>query len=248
MLSGLVGTRSRTDEEAWRARIDAKRAEAARRRELEQAARTAKPVPAPRPSAERATTQVPSQRHAPDPDRVGPADGTARASKGTDGGRIDVEEAVRLYRLGHPLADVAAKVGASRSTVAAHLRQAGVEVRPQGQRLNPPQGSGPKVYPADLVAAVRRMAPDRTQAEMAAELGCSQKVVWNLMRNHRIAARAAKPRSAADGAASLKATMAAHGLAAATVRRWARDTGRDCPSRGLPPAWLVQEYLDAHTA
>jgi len=48
----------------------------------------------------------------------------------------------------------------------------------------------PKVYPADMVERVRDLyGSGMTQVEVAAELGVSQKVVWNLMRNHGITAR-----------------------------------------------------------
>lgn len=54
----------------------------------------------------------------------------------------------------------------------------------------------PKVYPEALVAQVRDLYErERTQAEIAAELQLTQKVVWRLMRNHGMTARTAAKRN-----------------------------------------------------
>jgi hypothetical protein len=58
------------------------------------------------------------------------------------------------------------------------------------------RGAKPKVYQADMVEAVRaRYAEGATQHEIAAELGTTQKVVFNLMRRHGIKARVAAKRN-----------------------------------------------------
>src|SRR5690606_22478544 len=58
-----------------------------------------------------------------------------------------------------------------------------------------PRGAKPKVYDPALVERVRSLyEAGRTQHEVAATLGLSQKVVWNIMRRHSIAARPATPR------------------------------------------------------
>ena len=58
-----------------------------------------------------------------------------------------------------------------------------------------PRGQKPKIYPTDLVSAVaEHYADGRTQAEVAELIGTSQKVVWNVMRRHEIAARVAAKR------------------------------------------------------
>lgn len=55
------------------------------------------------------------------------------------------------------------------------------------------KGSGgkPKVYPADMVEDVRRLYIDdgRSQVEVAAAMGTTQKVIWNLMRRHGLETR-----------------------------------------------------------
>ena len=57
------------------------------------------------------------------------------------------------------------------------------------------RGARPKVYDSAMVARVREMyAFGRTQAEIATELGVSQKVIWRLMVRHAIAARVAAKR------------------------------------------------------
>jgi hypothetical protein len=58
-----------------------------------------------------------------------------------------------------------------------------------------PRGAKPKVYPDEMVRIVREQyACGATQTEIAARLGTSQKVVFNLMRRHGIGARVAAKR------------------------------------------------------
>jgi len=53
-----------------------------------------------------------------------------------------------------------------------------------------PRGQKPKIYDLALVQAVARLyAQNKTQAEIAAALGRSQKVIWNLMRRHGLVDR-----------------------------------------------------------
>jgi hypothetical protein len=58
-----------------------------------------------------------------------------------------------------------------------------------------PSGAKPKQYPERFVARVRKLyEAGLTQAEVAREIGRSQKVIWNCMRRHGIEARSAAPR------------------------------------------------------
>jgi hypothetical protein len=58
-----------------------------------------------------------------------------------------------------------------------------------------PRGQKPKQYPKSFVDGVAKLyAAGKTQHEVAAELGSTQKVVFNVMRRHGIAARAAAKR------------------------------------------------------
>lgn len=58
-----------------------------------------------------------------------------------------------------------------------------------------PRGQKPKQYDHVLVATVARLYGEgKTQAEVASELGLTQKVVFNVMRRHGIAARVAAKR------------------------------------------------------
>ena len=58
-----------------------------------------------------------------------------------------------------------------------------------------PRGAKPKVYDPALVERVREMyAGGATQTEIAASVGLTQKVVWNLMRRSGIQARVAAKR------------------------------------------------------
>lgn len=58
-----------------------------------------------------------------------------------------------------------------------------------------PRGQKPKQYPQDMVDAVSRMyAQNMTQHEIAAALGTTQKVIFNVMRRHGLKARVAAKR------------------------------------------------------
>lgn len=58
-----------------------------------------------------------------------------------------------------------------------------------------PRGSLPKVYDADLVERVAMLyGSGHTQAEIAALISVSQKVIWRLMVRHNIHARVAAKR------------------------------------------------------
>lgn len=58
------------------------------------------------------------------------------------------------------------------------------------------RGAKPKVYPPSLVLRVSALyAAGRTQTEIAAIVGLTQKVVWNLMRRSGIKARVAAKRN-----------------------------------------------------
>jgi hypothetical protein len=59
-----------------------------------------------------------------------------------------------------------------------------------------PRGAKPKQYDDGLVTAVRALyVAGMSQVEIAHHLSLTQKVVWNLMRRHGIAARPATPRN-----------------------------------------------------
>mgnify|MGYP003143087812 CR=1 FL=1 len=59
-----------------------------------------------------------------------------------------------------------------------------------------PRGAKPKTYSADLVARVREQyAAGKTQTEIADAEGLTQRVIFNLMRRHGIAARVAAKRN-----------------------------------------------------
>lgn len=58
-----------------------------------------------------------------------------------------------------------------------------------------PRGAKPKLYSASLVARVSELyAEGMTQHEVAAQIGATQKVVFNIMRRHGIKARVAAKR------------------------------------------------------
>jgi hypothetical protein len=58
-----------------------------------------------------------------------------------------------------------------------------------------PRGAKPKEYPQALVERVAVLyGAGKTQAEVAADVGVTQKVIWRLMQRHGIAARVAAKR------------------------------------------------------
>ena len=58
-----------------------------------------------------------------------------------------------------------------------------------------PRGAKPKQYHERFVAKVRKLyVSGLTQSEISSQVGRSQKVVWNCMRRHGIAARIAAKR------------------------------------------------------
>lgn len=59
-----------------------------------------------------------------------------------------------------------------------------------------PRGSKPKQYHPEIVSHIAKLYDDGlTQNEVAMAIGLSQKVVWNVMRRHGIAARVAAKRN-----------------------------------------------------
>lgn len=73
-----------------------------------------------------------------------------------------------------------------------------------------PKGQKPKQYPLHMVTAVSRLYGNgKTQTEIAAELGTTQKVIFNVMRRHGLKARvAAKRDQSGDKNASWKGDRA----------------------------------------
>lgn len=62
-------------------------------------------------------------------------------------------------------------------------------------------GQKPKIYAPELVARVAQLYDGgMTQAEIARDTGFTQKIIWNLMRRHGIAARVAAKRDQAGAA------------------------------------------------
>jgi hypothetical protein len=117
-----------------------------------------------------------------------------------------------------------------------------------------PRGAKPKVYPPEIVEAVRRLyGQGLTQGEVATELGMTQKVVYNVMRRHGIRARVAAKRdqrgsknstwngSKVTYAAFHKRVEVARGRPAKCER-----CGAEGPGRSYDWANLTGAYDDVH--
>lgn len=116
---------------------------------------------------------------------------------------------------------------------------------------------GRRTTPAVEEAIVATYAELGNVVAVARRLHVSDKTIRRtlLERGVRIAnaAQVQAGRPGTNNAAQLADLMAAHHVTAADVRSWAAQTGRDCPSRGIPPRSLVEAYillrpLTAHTA
>ena len=65
---------------------------------------------------------------------------------------------------------------------------------PKGVYVRQPQA--PRQYPPEMVERCRTLYGDgKTQAEIAGELGVTQKVIWRLMKHHGLTARVAAKRN-----------------------------------------------------
>lgn len=115
-------------------------------------------------------------------------------------------------------------------------------------------GGKPRAYPAEQVAAVRRLYLDEglTQAQVADELRTTPKVISNLMARHDIPARpdivTAGPTRNAPGHSTLtayRADLDAAGVTPADLRTWAREHDIDVPVTGIPPRHVFNTYLAA---
>lgn len=164
--------------------------------------------------------------------------------------QVALERIVELYvdaNLG--AREVGERLGISGQQVINRLRAAGVPVRARGQRVTRPTGSKPKEYDAAFVEQVRELASqDMTHGEIAAAAGTTRKVVQRVMERHGIPSRPAVAKRPIDGAAPLKARMAAAAVTAADVRAWAGEHGVPISTRGLPPARVLDQYLAANGA
>lgn len=154
---------------------------------------------------------------------------------------LDTPTVVAAYQAGQTLAQIAATHGCSTPTVARHLEDAGVPRRATATHVTP-----------ELVAQVRSLYVDehRTQAEVAAHLGLTVKIIQNIMGSHHI-----QPRPAAhlggqpgvDRAIGLKTQIQDLGVSPRQIKEWALRAGLIHEiAVGLPPVRLVTAYADAH--
>lgn len=103
-----------------------------------------------------------------------------------------LREWARLNDAGLTIREIADRHGIADSSLRRWLRSIG-----HSTNLEPLQAARRRVrlYPQAIVDQVRSLyASGNTQAEIAEALGTTQKIVWNIMRRHEIAARPAIPR------------------------------------------------------
>lgn len=170
------------------------------------------------------------------------------AARTASGRKVDSGPLVELYQQGMSMPEIAALTGHSKATVRRRIVESGIERRDDRTTRSGGQNRI-EAYAAGLVDQVRSLYEQGlTQAQVGDRLGVSTKVVQGVMQRHGMAARPAAhvagSQVGVDRAAPLKARMVAAGITAAQVRAWARRVGRPCPPQGIPPAPLVEAYLD----
>ncbi len=116
---------------------------------------------------------------------------------------MDVEQAAELYGRGLSLREVARVIGVSPNTVRRHILQAGVTMRPSGQR-------GPQDRPEQTARPRPRRYPDREQPR---PWGRSWPDPWPGRRRSACGAVAGYLRRTPSRAELNAARRAAHGLA-----------------------------------
>jgi hypothetical protein len=157
---------------------------------------------------------------------------------------VDTATARAEYLAGATIPQIAADHDWPVVSVRRQLQRAGVPMRDD---RNGHSGSKPKVYPAELVAEVRRLYLDQglSQAKIAHQLGTTPKVIVHLMKREGIPAR----QGANGGGDTLKGyreRLDQLGVSSRTVRDWARANGRPVGIRGVIPEHILDAYEEAH--
>lgn len=103
---------------------------------------------------------------------------------------VDVTKARELLEQGHSCPEIARELGVAVSTVRRALNNAGITV-PDGRSTHSGGRNQINAYPEQLVNDVRRLYLDQqlTQAQVAAQLDTTVKVVQSVMARHNIPAR-----------------------------------------------------------
>lgn len=217
-MDGYLSTRTVDDVEAWRAHIEIKRAESARWRALELAARTARPVRV------KAPPRTPKQNPARQPREV-----------------IDPAPSVELYVGGMSITEVAERRGVSALTVRKHLRRAHVPLRPRERPVARPRGQRNRDV-IDPAPSVELYVGGLSVSEVAERRGINPATVRRHLMEAGVALRPREARPVIDpapsvelytGGMSIMEVAERRGLSAPTVRKHLVDAG--VPLRARPP-------------
>lgn len=164
---------------------------------------------------------------------------------------IDPDETARIVTLYTDqqltIPAIAEQLGRGTRTIRERLKGAGVTLRDDRAT----HSGGPRRTPDSVLQAAARLYADGlTRQQVADRLGIGVRTVDTALRHTgtptRPAAHIPGAHTGNDGAADLKALLHANGITSTQVRAWARDTGRPCPTHGIPPRALVEDYLLAH--
>lgn len=153
---------------------------------------------------------------------------------------------IRRYLAGETAVELAAKYECTPKRIRQILDRNGIQRR-DDRALH--SGGHPRKYDDDTIREVIRLYVDEhlSRNTVAQRLGIPYKTVCTIMMRAGVTARQGQS-GRGDGAKSLKAYMAEHGLVSRDVKQWALDQGLvDHIARGLPPQTLVDAYAEAHS-
>lgn len=157
--------------------------------------------------------------------------------------QLDEAAVISAYQSGTPATELARTHSTTAKTIRALLDRAGIE-----RRDDRTTGSGgANALPNDTRAEVARLyAAGLSKAKVAARLGIGQTSVSRIMAADGVPARQ-RQNGRLDGAAPLKAHIAALGTTPAAINRWALDVGLlNMPKPGIPSRTTVDAWEKAH--
>lgn len=155
-----------------------------------------------------------------------------------------VDAMIRLYTGPEQLSapQIAKRLGVGTATVQRYITASGVPRRDDRHGGN----NRIDVHNPALVTDVthRYVDQQQTTTEIAAALHMSSSTISRVLKANGVTLRAQVARFGADHAQPLKERMTRAGVTSADVRSWARTNGIDIPDRGLPPASILNAYLE----
>ena len=157
-----------------------------------------------------------------------------------------VDRIIAAYQAGSTAPQAASRYGVSVTTTYQILRNAGIDLR--NDRITNHSGGPPRISDDVRAKAIGLYLAGDTAQDVADTLGVSKTFVARLVKaaGHSRPTTSARTRGV-DNAGALRELMRVNGITGREVRAWARATGRPCPSNGIPPRALTEDYLLTRT-